>query len=81
MLALLQARKSAEIACKFLLDDVSYTNAYGQAIKGVAPWQLPWRDRYAKLFWRRYAPNSSLDELRRALVPIQFNLSSAISFS
>ncbi len=80
MLALLQARNPPEIACKFLLDDVSYTNAYGQAIKGVAPWQLPWRDGYAKLFWRRYAPNSSLDELRRALVPIEFNLSSAISF-
>src|SRR5215469_2795640 len=79
MLGLLRSRNASDIICKFLLDDVSFTNQYGEAFKGVAFWQLPWRDRYAKLFWTRYVPSRTFEELRRALVPIEFNLASVIA--
>src|SRR5260370_24356162 len=79
MLALLQSRNPSDITCKFLLDDVSFTNQYREALEGVAHWRLPWRDGYANLFWTRYVPNQTLEQLRRALVPIEFSLSSMIT--
>jgi hypothetical protein len=71
----LRARTPPDIVCPFLLDDVAFTNQYAEAAKGASGFRLPWGGGYAQLFWDRYVPSEKPDELWRALVPVEFDLS------
>lgn len=73
----LRTRNVPAIPCAFLLDDGGFTGEYARSATETA--RFPWLNQYARLFWKLYAPQMQPDDLRRALAPIEYDLSSIVS--
>lgn len=71
--------------CKFLFSEKNLLAEYALALKqqggaSRAPWfAAPGEDGYGKLFWRNYFSDKSPAGMRRALVPIDYDLGAVVS--
>ncbi|MGB7547228.1 MAG: hypothetical protein WBM14_05730 [Terracidiphilus sp.] len=78
-LSLLQSLQPPVIPFPFLADDLEFQNTFKKALEGHTSLRAPWFDGYGKLFWNRYAPDREPSDLRRALVPMDFDIGQHIT--
>lgn len=78
-LSLLQSLHPPAIPFPFLANDLEFQNKFTEALDGNIALRAPWFDGYGKLFWNRYAPDREPSDLRRALVPMDFDLGQHIT--